>query len=75
MKNIYLACIHTENEKSYSYMVRVPVGVNMLARLEHHNIDVAHTCATKKEAAALVTHWNACFKANKTYLFDGPPSF
>lgn len=72
MKNIYLACIHTESEKFYSYMVRIPMGANILAHLERHKIEVAHTCETKKEAVSLVKHWNACYKANGTYLFDNP---
>lgn len=75
MKNIYLACIHTENGKNYAYMVRVPVGVNILAHLERHKIEVAHTCSTKKEARDLVNIWNACYKANGTYLFNDAPAF
>ena len=75
MKNIYLACIHTENNKNYAYMVRVPVGVNILSRLEQHKIDVAHTCETKKDCIQLVNFWNNCYKDNGSYLFDGPPSF
>lgn len=75
MKNIYLACIHTENRKNYAYMVRVPVGENILSHLQRHKIEVAHTCSTQKEARYLVNHWNACYKTNGTYLFDGAPSF
>ena len=57
----------------YSYIVKCSENDNIKAKLEivggllHANI-----CPTKKAAETLVNHWNACHKANGTYLFDNP---
>ena len=85
MKNFYLAVtveqdknerIFTERANEtperglYAYMIRCTESDNIKAILERvGGIIHAKICPTKKNAAETVNYWNACYKANGTYLF------
>lgn len=57
----------------YSYVLPCKAGENLKFALDCiGGLQVAHLCSTKKEAAELVTAWNAAYKANGEYLFDSP---
>lgn len=70
MKNFYFAIIIEENKKYYSYALKVNETDNLISKLKIKNIYAANICTTKKQAAALVEYWRACFKANNTYLLS-----
>lgn len=72
MKNYYIAVTIQENEKYYSYVLRVPECINLIKALKIKNIYNAMICSTKKSAAAIVEEWNKTYKHNKCYLFDNP---
>ncbi|MBE6547840.1 MAG: hypothetical protein E7667_03035 [Ruminococcaceae bacterium] len=57
----------------YSYIVKCSESDNIKAKFESiGGLKSANLCPTKKRAEFLVNHWNACYKANGTYLFDNP---
>lgn len=72
MNKFYLAITIEENKKYYSYVLTVTSCDNLLSKLKIKNIITANICKTKKQAKELINHWNACYKANKNYLFDDP---
>lgn len=57
----------------YSYIVKCSESDNIKAKFESiGGLKSVNICPTKKAAEKLVNYWNACYKANKTYLFDNP---
>lgn len=88
MKNFYIAVtveqdknesIFTERTNRtperglYAYCIRCTENDNIKAVLERvGGLIHANICPTKKRAAEIVNHWNACYIANGTYLFDTP---
>lgn len=69
---MYCAVTHAENGKYYSYIFRISENENIKAKINDPRIIHANVYHTKKLAAATVEFWNACYKANGTYLFDDP---
>jgi hypothetical protein len=73
MKKIYIVFNITENGKNYAFVDTIRAGENLLVHIERHkNCNICHLCETRKQAEFLAIHWNACYKANGTYLFDYP---
>lgn len=73
MKYFWIAAIVRENGGYYAFAFRVSKNDNLKCRLEDmQNLSSANIMPTKKAAYELVNHWNTCFKANGTYLFDKP---
>ena len=72
MNRFYIAVTIEENKKFYSYVLSVTDADNLICKLEIKNIVAANICKTKKYAKELVNYWNACYKANKTFLFNDP---
>jgi hypothetical protein len=70
MKYFYIAITIQENEKYYSYVIKVNSQENILPKLEIKNIVTATITATKKEAENLVNLWNIIAKGNNQYLFN-----
>lgn len=70
MKKFYFAVTIEENKKYYSFVMTIRENENTAERLKHPNIIIAQLCSTKKAAASVVNHWNACHKANNEFLFD-----
>lgn len=70
MKYFYIAVQVEEGGKYYAYVVKVSESDNLLSKLKIKNIVTANICPTKKQAAALVEHWNNAYKANNKYMFD-----
>lgn len=70
MKKFYFAVTMEENQKYYSFIMTISENENTIQRLKHPNIIIAQLCSTKKAAAYVVNHWNACYKADGTYMFD-----
>lgn len=69
----YLAVSITENGKNYAYMVSVSGSDNLVSVLSRiKNLVSANICESKKSAEWVVSHWNACYKVNGTYMFSGP---
>lgn len=72
MKHFYIAVTIAENGKFYAYVVKLSPSDNILPKLKINGILHANICSTKKQATETVNHWNACYKANGTFLFDEP---
>lgn len=72
MKNHFFAVTIQENGKNYSFVMKIAENENITERLKHPRIVIAQLCSTKKAAAHVVNHWNACYKADGTYLFENP---
>lgn len=72
MKYFYIAVTIKENEKYYSYAVKVSTLENLLSKLEIPNIISANYFGSKKYTEEIVKEWNATYKATGTYLFDTP---
>jgi hypothetical protein len=70
MKYFYIAITIQENEKYYSYVIKVNSRENILPKLEIKNIVTATITATKKEAENLVNLWNIIAKKDNQYLFN-----
>lgn len=70
MKYFYIAITIQENEKYFSYVIKVNSKENILPKLEIKNIVTATITATKKEAENLVNLWNIIAKRNNQYLFN-----
>ena len=68
MKKIYIVIEETIKGNHFAYSRSVETGTN-LKNILGDMVDVAHLCETKKEADELAEHWNACYKANRTYMF------
>lgn len=69
-KKIYIAVQIEENGKYYAYAVPVAMCENLVEKLNIKGLITANICDSRKDAAEIVTHWNACHKANGKYLFD-----
>jgi hypothetical protein len=72
MKNYYIAVTIKENEKYYSYVLRVPESDDLISKLRIKNIYNALICRTKKHAREIVEIWNNSYKHTNCYLFDDP---
>ena len=72
MKYAWLALQIEENGKFYAYAMRVSTADNLISKLSRESLVTANICASKKEAASIVTAWNEEHKANKRYMFDNP---
>lgn len=72
MKKFYFAVTIQENGKNYSFVMKIGDNENAAARLKHPRIIIAQLCSSKKAAAHVVNHWNACYKTDGTYLFENP---
>lgn len=70
MKYFYIAVTILENEKYYSYVLKLHQSENIISRLKIPGIISADIFPTKKEASATVERWNAAYKANNNYFFD-----
>lgn len=72
MKYFYIVVTVYENEKYYSYAIKVSENDNLLAKLKIKGIINANICHTKKEAYNLVERWRDIYKKAGTYMFDSP---
>ena len=72
MKCFYIAVIVCENEKYYSYAIKVSENDNLLAKLKTKGIISANICPTKKEACRIVERWRDIYKKSGVYMFDSP---
>lgn len=73
MKYFWIAATVQENGLHYAYAFHVSENDNLKCRLEGvQNLCSANIMPSKKAACELVNHWNTCFKANGTYLFNKP---
>lgn len=72
MKNFYFAVTVEENDKFYSYVLKVGRYNNIINQLKIPGIKCATICPTKKDAEQIVNQWNACYRANNEYLFNSP---
>lgn len=72
MKYSYIAATVKKEEKYYSFVIKVSESDNILSKLKFEGIQHANIYPTKKRAEQVVQNWNACHKANCTYLFDSP---
>ena len=73
MKYFWIAATVREGNRHYACAFRVSENDNLKCRLEGvKNLSSANIMPTKKAACDLANHWNACFKANGTYMFDDP---
>lgn len=70
MKNFYIAVTIREDEKYYSYVIKVNSSDNLLSKLKIKNIVTANISSTKKEAKELVKTWNTQAIYKHSYLFD-----
>ena len=59
------------NPGNYAYIVICTANDNLKAVLERiGGLTHANIYPTKKQAEDIVNHWNACYQANGSYLFD-----
>lgn len=72
MKRIFLAVLTEENGKYYAFVLAIRTGENIKPFINRYNADIFHLCESRKQAAKIVTSWNALHKVNGTYLFDYP---
>lgn len=71
MKHFYIAITVTENDRYYSYILKVSELDNLCSKLNRINgLKTANIFSTKKKAAEVVERWNANYKLNGTYMFD-----
>ena len=75
MKNMYIAVIIKEEEKFYSYGIKINSSDNLISKLKIKNIYSANVCDTKKKCSELVEAWNEQFKNNGKYMFSEAPFF
>jgi hypothetical protein len=59
-----------ENDKYYSYVLKVPEAQNLLSALKIKNIINATICPTKRQAQAIAVFNNNIYRKNGAYLFD-----
>ena len=73
-ENIFTERTNPENNPGYyAYVLKCSESDNIKSVLERiGGLLHANITPTKKQAAEIVTYWNACYKANGTYLFDNP---
>ena len=69
MKNTYIAVTIKENDRFYSYGVKVNASDNVLSKLEIKNIVYANICNSKKHCEELVKVWNNQYKLNNENLY------
>ena len=69
MKNTYIAVTIKENDRFYSYGVKVNASDNVLSKLKIKNIVYANICESKKQCENMVKFWNDGYKKNNQYLY------
>ena len=76
-KYTYIAITVGKNGKYYAYAMKWHNGNNLKNLFDDKREDIIHAniCETKKRATEIVAHWNECYKANGTYMFDEPMLF
>lgn len=73
MKYFWIAAVVRQGNNHYAFAFRVSENDNLKCRFDGvQNLSSANIMPSKNAACELVNHWNACFKANGTYLFDKP---
>ena len=70
MKYFWIAVTIEENEKLYSYALKVSESDNLINKLKIKNIINANICPTKKAACELVETWRESQKNQGLYMFD-----
>ena len=70
MKNYYILITVMENDKYYSYVLKVPETQNLLSTLKIKNIISATIYPTKRQAASDAIFNNNIYKKNNAFLFD-----
>lgn len=69
MKYFHIAVTIKEDEKLYSYCIKVAESDNLLSKLKIKNIIWANIYHTKKRAEEVVNMWNDGFIKNGTSLY------
>ena len=69
-KNNYFAIQAVENDRNYSYVMKIHSCENVKSKLSDDRIKFVHLCNTKKQAEELSRFWNQCFIDNGTSYFD-----
>lgn len=69
MKYFHIAVTIKENEKFYSYGIKVSESDNLLSKLKIKNIVWADIFQTKKKMEEVVKMWNDGFTKNGTSLY------
>lgn len=70
MKNNYILITVTENDKYYSYVLKVPETQNLISALKIKNIISATIYPTKRQASSDAIFNNNIYKKNNAFLFD-----
>lgn len=70
MKYYYILVTIMENDKYYSYVLKVPESQNLLSALKIKNILTANIYPTKRQAQADAAFNNNIYRKNGAYLFD-----
>lgn len=71
MKKIYIAVTVQENMRFYSYVITATQSDNIAEKLKIKGLISANVFPTKRHASEVAALWNAQYKANGTYLFNG----
>lgn len=71
MKKNYIAVTIQENARFYSYIITATQSDNIAEKLKIKGLISANIFPTKRHASEVVTLWNAQYKENGAYLFDG----
>ncbi len=69
MNNLYIAVTIKENNKFWSYALKVGVHNNLIHALEIKNIVTAYFCKTKKHCDEVVRIWNTQYKLNDESIY------
>lgn len=72
MKNNYILVTISENDKYYSYVLKVSNNINLLSALKIKNIINATIYPTKRQAENDAIFNNNIYKKNNSFLFDNP---
>lgn len=70
MTHFYYAVMKKEEEKEYSYVLRVNQSLNFASVLKHYDFYIVQPCKTKKDAMEKADFWNECSLKNGRYIFD-----
>ena len=70
MKNHYLLITIMENDKYYSYVLKVPENNNLISALKIKNIIAATIYPTKRQASNDAIFNNNIYKKNGVFMFD-----
>ena len=72
MKNLYIAATVAENDKYYSYVIKISDSNNLVSVLSKVKGLVSANVWPKNQAIDAVREWNEAYRRNGTYLFDTP---